>query len=248
MIMSKIINFNPTNSNKAHEYLEEIKAKLNEHNPRRWWWVRRFSDQFMEQKFDLIFCRDMADTFNIDDPEMDHRQMLIPLYQWLEFMEVSNANSDNLLEVFLSDNYYPLNVHYHPTTTLYLLQEKPDRANFASDELCLESFLHDDEIVPIYMVSKPGEMERAKDDNVVYTDCYFKFEHLHFFELVFRCYHLLVEAGEFKKPELLPIWHNYLELMQRNAAVENIEEIHRMYWSSYCPELQDLTNTVKGVN
>ena len=246
--MTKIINFNPTNSNKAREYLAEIKAKLNEHNPRRWWWVRRFSDQFMGQQFDLIFCRDMEDTFTNDDPEMDNKQMLIPLYQWLEFMEVGNANSDNLLEVFLSDNYYPLDVHYYPTTTLYLLQEKPDRANFASDEQCLESFLHDDEIVPIYMVSQRGEMERVKDDNVVYAEAYFKFEHLVFFELVFRCYSLLVDAGEFKKPELLPIWHNYLELMQRNAAANNLEEIHRMFWSSYCPELQDLTNTAKGVN
>lgn len=229
-------------------YLAYLQDKLQGASPRRWWMVRRFTDQFQGQQFDMLFFRDLEDLFKNKNPEDDRHQMLIPMYQWLEFIGVNNESSQNLLETFLTDNCSALDVHYYPATALYVVANNPERQSFTTDEISLESFIHDDDSVPIYMVNKRGEMEREKDDNVVYAEFYFKFEHIEFFELVFRCYSLLVDNNQFKNPKLLPVWQQYLTLMQENATADNLEDIHRSYWFSHCPEFANLCNTAKGVN
>ena len=245
-------NFNtPTiapNDGNFTNYLAYLQDKLQEASPRRWWMVRRFTDQFQGQQFDMLFFRDLEDSFKNKNPEDDRRQMLIPLYQWLEFIGVNGDNSDNLLASFLTDNCSTLDVHCYPATALYVVASNPKRQAFTTDEISLESFIHDD-LVPIYMVNKRGEMERPdREENPINVELYFKLEHIEFFELVFRAYSLLVENNQFENPNLLPIWQQYLTLMQENATAENLEEIHRGYWFSHCPEFANLGNTIKGVN
>lgn len=72
--------------------------------------------------------------------------------------------------------------------------------------------------------------------------------HTEFIELVFRSYSLLVERGEFANTGFLGVWQQYLELMQQHATSDNLEEIHRTYWLSLCPEISNLANTTQGVN
>lgn len=244
-------NFNtPTiaqNDGNFTNYLAYLQDKLQEASPRRWWMVRRFTDQFQGQQFDMLFFRDLEDLFKNKNPEDDRRQMLIPLYQWLEFIGVNGENSDNLLASFLTDNCSTLDVHCYPATALYVVASNPERQAFTTDEISLESFIHDD-LVPIYMVNKRGEMERPdRAENPINVELYFKLEHIEFFELVFRCYSLLVENKQFENPKLLPVWQQYLTLMQENATADNLEEIHRSYWLSYS-SIANLGNTIKGVN
>lgn len=245
-------NFNtPTiaqNDGNFTNYLTYLQDRIQEASPRRWWMVRRFTDQFQGQQFDMLFFRDLEDLFKNKNPEDDRHQMLIPLYQWLEFIEVNNESSENLLASFLTDNYSSLDVHCYPATALYVVASNPERQSFTTDEISLESFIYDD-LVPIYLVNKRGEMERPdRAENPIDVEFYFKFEHVEFFELVFRCYSLLVENKQFENPKLLPVWQQYLTLMQENASADNLEEIHRGYWLSHCPEFANLCNTAKGVN
>lgn len=245
---TNVINFDTaTKVINAAEFKAYITAKVHESNPQRWWIVTRKSDNLANHQFDLVFFRDLGDTLNQIEPEQQRHKMLVPLYQYLDYIEINSEHSDKLLSGFFNYAYIPLDVHHSPDVNLSFIHHYPTQQGFITEELTYFNFAPSD-LVPFYMVNKHGELEREKNENKTYCDLYIEFEHIKFAELVFRAYSLLVECGAFARPEFLNEWQRYLELMQNNATADNLEELHRMYWLSYHPELANLSNTAKGVN
>ena len=238
------LNTPATNGENLHNHLL---TKINDSTPQRWWIVKRISDNYSAQQFDMIFFRDLGDVINQTDPKGDRHQMLIPLMQWLDFIEVKREHSEALLEGYFNDNHQALDVHNCPLVALAMIRDTPERLPFISDELAYESFALDD-LVPIYMVNLSGELEREQTNNPPHCEFYIQLEHIEFAEFVFRAYSLLVERGEFTKLGCAEAWERYLTMMQENALAENLEEIHRAYWLSLCPDLSSVANTIKGVN
>lgn len=245
---TNIINFNTaTKSLNDAKFEADVLAKIHESSPSRWWMARRYSDQFETQQFDLIFLRDLGDLLKQSDPEQNRRKMLTPLYQYLKYINVNGEHADALLEGYLFDNLNPLNLYLCPELASTFIAKNPDKSQFITPEFSYESFLFSD-LVPIYMVNKFGECEQDKENNIVNCDLYIQLEHTEFIEMIFRPYSIFVEHKEFAKDGFIKTWSSYLALMQQNIISENLENIHRMYWFSFCPELADLTNTTKGVN
>lgn len=245
---TNIINFNTaTKSLNDAKFEADVLAKIHESSPKRWWLVRRKSHQFDNQQLDLIFFRDLGDVLKQIPTDQHRYKMLIPLYQYLNYIQVNDEHTDALLEGYFGDNHTALNIHNCPTSALAFIAKYPDQQQFLAPELSYESFLFSD-LVPIYMINKFGELEKVKENNSVDCDLYVHFEHTEFIELVFKSFSLIVSNYYFAKDGFIQIWHQYLTLMQENAEAPNIENIHHMYWLSFCPELANLSNTAKGVN
>lgn len=229
------------------EFTAYIKTLFNKRNPRRWWMVTRQADILDNQQFDLLFFRDLEDLFLVDSPENHRHKMLVPLLQYTKYIDINPDHTDALIEGYLSDNCSELDIHYSPKTAINLIKCDPAKAQLTNDEVCSESFLYSD-LVPIYLVNKPRALEDIPDDSIIEAELYVLCEHTEFIELVFRSYSLFVEYEKFAKDGFSKVWQDYLTLMQENPTAPNIEEIHRAYWFSLCPEISNLTNSATSFN
>lgn len=226
--------------------IKQLKQKY-EDDPRRLWSVKRLNDYFDGHNFDMLFFREVVSTCLEDNTEKHQLQTLIPLNQYLAYMEIDLTHSDKLIEGFFRDNQQSLDVIYEPDCYKEIIAINPNKAQFLSYEVSYESFIYRD-LVPIYIVNKCGECTVNNFNDIVSGDFYVQLEHLIFIEFVCRSYSMFVKSGEFAKAGFLDVWDRYLTLMQENATSENLEEIHRAFWISQCPELANLNQTTNSIN
>lgn len=214
--------------------IDKIK-ELYRNDTRRFWIVQRLTDEFKTHSFDMVFCREFMATITEGNPENHKLQTLVPLNEYLSYMDIDMSHADKLLEGFFTDNTQDLSVYNIPDVRNEALQIGSNKVSFITDELCYHSFEHT-ELVPIYMVNKQDTLTLDSTTDLVEADYYILLQHAEFIEFVFRSYSVFVKTNQFAKDGFLPVWNSYLTLMQANSTAKNLEEIHRIYWLSQCPE------------
>ncbi|MBX9866607.1 MAG: hypothetical protein K2Y14_06800, partial [Burkholderiales bacterium] len=192
---NKVTLFTTTPKSRNNAPFEShLLAKIQESELNSWWVVHRTSTQFNDHQFNLLVFRDLADVLHISYPARHKHKLLIPLYQYLDYIQINSEHSEKLLEVFFHDSYIPLDVHHQPIVSLGFIKQYRHKQNFITNEFSWYGF-YQNEIVPIYLVNKQGELENQESGHLPHCDLYIEFEHIKFAELVFRAYSLLVECG-----------------------------------------------------